>query len=342
MDKIEIIRQIENRFNNCSEHIDLTDEIDAVNAYINNNPNDIQAYSLLAILKLENTFETDIELLDNLCHRNDISAADEAMLQTNLAYLLSDTGDSDNREQAMKLLQTAAKNESPYPQTYYGLASFYYEKKEYNNALACMRKAAAMMQNKPMFCESLAACMIKCKRYNEAEDLLHDLPQTDFVHYLSAIIAVNKRDYTAVYAHINNIDIHSFEDGDIEDLFFAVNDFQKYIETVERDSRYTVALHDEYAYALYQTGNEEKLDKLIADELQLYQDNIKETTPDEYEDIEDYNNFIECCKKNIDYVSSLKIKIVNGFCPDAQFSIRHPDFCFYIGCPRHSERWKIT
>lgn len=328
--------------NTNTEHTDVTEYIHTVEEYIKSNPEDTKAYSLLAILEFENSFDCDTALLSSLCENKDISAADKAMLKTNIAYLLSDSGDAEQYNQAMILLQEAAESGSPYPQTYYGLSRFYYENKEYDKALHYISKTANMMQNTPIYNEILAACMIKCGQYKNAEKILSGLPSSDYKHYLSAIVAYFKHDYSAVYEHTDKIDINTFENGSIEDLYFAIDDYQKCIEAFEYDSRFTVTLSDEYAYALYKTGNEEKLDKLISDELTLYNENINETTPDDYEDIEDFNDFIECCKENIKYLSEFKTRITDGCKPEISFFIPFPDYCFYIGCPRHLKRWKIT
>lgn len=133
---------------------------------IENNPKNIHAVCLIAMVEFELRVETEIVLgyLEEAYtkYKDQISGEDFSMLATDMAYFYIEECENKEDESAA-LLQEAVKRGSTYPETYYALGLLHYENDRYKKACRCSKAPAGFPRilntDMPMPCASLNVAM---------------------------------------------------------------------------------------------------------------------------------------------------------------------------------------
>lgn len=318
---------------------------------VRENPKNIRAVSLLAIIKCElrKSPRTSLKYLEIAYKnfKNDISNEDLALLSTNIAYFYNQEFRS-NEKKMKEILNESILSKTQYAQTYYALALLYYNEDDFSKALPLFKKALELSNNiKNKF--NYAVCLYRCGFINKAIpiflELSHKWEEEDYAAqaYLilgNAYVLNNdtekaKKIGDELYESEVEVDVGYL---DLAELMFYVGDYEKCISFYNKENfTGSVDWLRQYFYSLKELNKKtlatEKL-KYVLDEIdEDIQDKQNESADWDKSDLEYYlkselENKAEI-QNAFDDVFLNNIKPKNTFIPALQY------VCYYIDCPRH-------
>lgn len=306
---------------------------------IRKNPDNIEAYSLLSIIKLELLSGTKVILkyLKKAINNNSINDKQYAMLATNTAYILiTEPTDDNSLNEALTYLTEAIKRNSAYPETYYGLGMYFYKDKNLKKALQYLQQATELSNNEK-YAKAYASCLISDKQYDNALQYITLINEKSLKLFLTAVIKFNKNDFAKTKQLLDNINesdyiYYSYE---IAKLYLAIGEYQKFTDIIDNENYYfDKELAHYYSYSMNKLGQSEKAYEKLHLIINETEEIIADTNIEDFEKKKEYTDFIKTVKNEIN-------EIIEGFSmknskPIYTFDFQPDTDCYYIGCPRHS------
>lgn len=306
---------------------------------IRKNPDNIEAYSLLSIVKLELLCNTKIiiKYLKRAINSKSINNKQYAVLATNIAYILMEEPLDDNSpKEAFDYLIKAVKRKSAFPETYYGLGLYFYKNNDLTNALKHL-KIATELSNDEKYAKAYTVCLITDGQYDNALHFVNLISEKPLNLLLSAVIAFHKKDYTKAKQLLDSINEHDCDDYSykIAELYLSVGKYQKFTDYIDSEKYlFDKELAHKYAFAMNKLGKSEKANKKLHLLIEENNEIISDADVSDFASKKDYNRFIQDMRNETE-------EIIDGFGmaeidPEYTFGLKIDTECYYIGCPRHA------
>lgn len=307
---------------------------------IRRNPDNIEAYSLLSIVKLESAYNIKpaIKYLKTAINNENITDEQHAMIATNIAYILTaEPIDDNSKKEAFDYLTQAMNRKSVFPETYYGLGMHFFKNNDLTNALIHLKKATELSSDEK-YAKAYAVCLITDGQYDNALDFINLISEKPLNLLLSASVEFYKREYTKVSQLLDSIneadyDYYSYE---IAKLYLAIGEYRKFSDIIDSENYlFDKELAHNYAFAMNKLGESENADKKLRLLIQENNEIISDADVTDFANKKEYNRFIQNTKNETN-------EIIDGFTmaeiePEYAFCLQINEDCYYIGCPRHSK-----
>ena len=346
----------ENIFKNYEQTVAVFEEFRKfLNELLSRYPTNVDIICILASVELELGYqETAIKLLEDfiLKYKDVISNIDKARIYTNLGFYY----EADKKQD--EYLLEAEKLNSPFVETYKGLALTYFSNYEYNKATEDLYKSlkyfekALKITNDYEIYFGYAVCLFETKQYQKAkeifEELLLEYPnrmrlllsisyceaylgnKEKAIHYLKQVKVDQDKNY-----YLATDDIHDFQ---IFEVYYFLEEYDLFLEECEKviESFY-FADWDHYFYTLWLKNESEKFNKYIDKYKNEMLEAIKEAKIDDDFSDEERQDYIKSYKEDLEKLITMSNKIQNGnYKPKIELKL-YPEYeCFLIDCIRHN------
>ena len=347
----------ENIFKNYEQTVPVFEEFrNFLNELLNKYPTNVDIICILASVELELGYqETAIKLLEDfiLKYKDVINDVDKARIYTNLSFYY----EADKKQD--KYLLEAEKLNSPFVETYKGLALTYFSNYEYNKTTEDLYKSlkyfekALKITNDYEIYFGYAVCLFEAKQYQKAkeifEELLLEYPnrmrlllsisyceaylgnKEKAIHYLKQVKVDQDENY-----YLATDDIHDFQ---IFEVYYFLEEYDLFLEECEKviESFY-FADWDHYFYTLWLKNESEKFNKYIDKYKNEMLEAIEEAKiDDDFSDEEERQDYIKSYEEDLEKLMTMSNKIQNGnYKPKIELKL-YPEYeCFLIDCIRHN------
>ena len=347
----------ENIFKNYEQTVPVFEEFrNFLNELLNKYPTNVDIICILASVELELGYqETAIKLLEDfiLKYKDVINDVDKARIYTNLGFYY----EADKKQD--EYLLEAEKLNSPFVETYKGLALTYFSNYEYNKATENLYKSLKYFEKSLKITNDYeiyfgyAVCLFETKQYQKAkeifEELLLEYPnrmrlllsisyceaylgnKEKAIHYLKQVKVDQDENY-----YLATDDIHDFQ---IFEVYYFLEEYDLFLEECEKviESFY-FADWDHYFYTLWLKNESEKFNKYIDKYKNEMLEAIKEAKiDDDFSDEEERQDYIKSYKEDLEKLITMSNKIQNGnYKPKIELKL-YPEYeCFLIDCIRHN------
>ena len=323
----------ENIFKNYEQTVPVFEEFrNFLNELLNKYPTNVDIICILASVELELGYqETAIKLLEDfiLKYKDVINDVDKARIYTNLGFYY----EADKKQD--EYLLEAEKLNSPFVETYKGLALTYFSNYEYNKAtedlyksLKYFEKALKITNDYEIYFEypnrmRLLLSISYCEAYLGNKEKA--------IHYLKQVKVDQDENY-----YLATDDIHDFQ---IFEVYYFLEEYDLFLEECEKviESFY-FADWDHYFYTLWLKNESEKFNKYIDKYKNEMLEAIKEVKiDDDFSDEEERQDYIKSYKEDLEKLITMSNKIQNGnYKPKIELKL-YPEYeCFLIDCIRHN------
>ena len=274
--------------------------------------------------------KTAIKLLEDFIskYKNTISDTDKARIYTNLGFY------HEFGEKQGDIYQKAEKLNSPFVETYKGLALTYFSNYEYNKTTEDLYKSlkyfekALKITNDYEIYFGYAVCLFETKQYQKAkeifEELLLEYPnrmrlllsisyceaylgnKEKAIYYLKQVKVDQDKNY---YLATDDID-----DFQVFEVYYFLEEYDLFLEECEKviESFY-FADWDHYFYTLWIKNENEKFNKYIDKYKNEMLEAIKETKiDDDFSNEEEREEYIKSYKEDLEKLITMSNKIQNG------------------------------
>lgn len=330
-------------FHECKEKLEIE---------VNNNPSNIQAFSLMAMINLELRDDTkiSIDILEDCYNKNknNMSKDDYSLWANNMAYLLCE--EYEEIDKSIELLTKAIEYESRYDNTYYALGKLFFKKKNYKKAITLFNKAFEISPH-------------KVYEYNEAISLIASNNKQEGILQLKSIytypykdeeidgrialalgreLALNgeleegkKTIQLLLESSYEGLDIGANE---LAECMYMLGDYHKCIKLYDKDKLYEdESWIGQYFYALKEEYSIDAVERKMNEiETQIVK-NIydEEANHIDWDSEEERKEYIDGEKVRLNKIKECYRQVINGIKPSVK--IYHDIFykCYFINCPRH-------
>lgn len=347
----------ENIFKNYEQTVPVFEEFrNFLNELLNKYPTNVDIICILASVELELGYqETAIKLLEDFIskYKDIINDIDKARIYTNLGFYY----EADKKQD--EYLLEAEKLNSPFVETYKGLALTYFSNYECNKttedlykSLKYFEKVSKIINNYEIHF-GYAVCLFETKQYQKAkevfEKLLLEYPnrmrlllsisyceaylgnKEKAIHYLKQVKVDQDENYC-----LATDDISEFE---VFEVYYFLEEYDLFLEECEKVlMRYYFADWDHYFYTLWIKNENEKFNKYIDKYKNEMLEAIKETKiDDDFSNEEEREEYIKSYKEDLEKLITMSNKIQNGnYKPKIELKL-YPEYeCFLIDCIRHN------
>ena len=347
----------ENIFKNYEQTVPVFEEFrNFLNELLNKYPINVDIICILASVELELGYQkTAIKLLEDFIskYKNTISDTDKARIYTNLAFY------HEFGEKQGEYLLEAEKLNSPFVETYKGLALTYFSNYEYNKATEDLYKSLKYFEKTSKITDDYeiyfgyAVCLFEAKQYQKAKEIFKDLlieypnrmrlllsisyceaylgNKEKALHYLKQVKVDQDKNY-----YLSTDDIDDFQ---VFEVYYFLEEYDLFLEECEKEiMRYYFADWDHYFYTLWIKNENEKFNKYIDKYKDEIIDNIEEAKiDDDFSDEEERQDYIRSYEEDLEKLITMSNKIQNGnYKPKIELKL-YPEYeCFLIDCIRHN------
>ena len=347
----------ENIFKNYEQTVPVFEEFRKfLNELLSRYPTNVDIICILASVELELRYqETAIKLLEDfiLKYKDVISNIDKARIYTNLGFYYEAEKKQD------EYLLEAEKLNSPFVETYKGLALTYFSNYEYNKTTEDLYKSlkyfekALKITNDYEIYFGYAVCLFETKQYQKAKEIFEDLlikypnrmrlllsisyceaylgNKEKAIHYLKQVKVTQDENY-----YLSTDDIGEFE---VFEVYYFLEEYDLFLEECEKEiMRYYFADWDHYFYTLWIKNENEKFNKYIEKYKNEMLEAIEEAKiDDDFSDEEERQDYIKSYEEDLEKLMTMSNKIQNGnYKPKIELKL-YPEYgCFLIDCIRHN------
>ncbi|PHI05244.1 tetratricopeptide repeat protein [Fusobacterium polymorphum] len=327
-----------------------------LNELLSRYPTNVDIICILASVELELGYqETAIKLLEDfiLKYKDVINDVDKARIYTNLGFYY----EADKKQD--EYLLEAEKLNSPFVETYKGLALTYFSNYEYNKttedlykSLKYFEKVSKIINNYEIHF-GYAVCLFETKQYQKAkevfEELLLEYPnrmrlllgisycetylgnKERALHYLKQVKVAQDENY-----YLATDDIGEFE---VFEVYYFLEEYNLFLEECEKViESFNFADWDHYFYTLWIKNEDEKFNKYIEKYKNEMLEAIEEAKiDDDFSGEEERQDCIKSYEEDLEKLMTMSNKIQNGnYKPKIELKL-YPEYgCFLIDCIRHN------
>lgn len=319
---------------------------------VKDNPNNIRAVCMLAMVKFElrKRTSTSLKYLESSYNRlkDSVSDFDFCLLATNTAYFYIEEC-ADKEKFAIELLKAAIKRNSPFAQTYYALALEYYKENQFEYALPLFQKAAEISSFFRYY-YNYAICLNKCNQIEQSIKILKVL-SCDFdtheykakAYYSLGVLYASLGEIKKVREIATQLLNTAYSDFDIEhdmlaDLMFSVGEFQLCLDLYDKEKLWESAdWLSIYFYIQKKTNRANDAFKKLSDVIDKISMEIMHCTLDDFDgNKKEFYEYINSEKERIESIKTAYNNIFHdNIKPVATLHTRLIYGCYYIDCPRH-------
>lgn len=331
-----------------------------LNELLEKHPNNVDIVCALATTLQELRFEDKaIKLLEDFIknHESELNHKDNARLYTNLAFY--NAGDSEE----LKFLLEAQEYNSPYVQTYEGLALNYFSKYQHGDKTTIdleksfdAFKKALELNNTFELTFGYGVCLFGLQQYEKAkaifETLLEKYPnrmrlvlciaycevylgnKDKALCYLKQIKSGQDEQYAKHNLSIDDIGV--FE---ILDAYYVLEEYNLFLEESEKViAQYYFDDGDYYYYSLWITKQHDVFHQKIETQKQTILSWIEETKVDEdFQNEEERQEYIESYKEDLEKLILMENRIKNeNYKPIVKLELYPQYGCYLVDCIRHN------
>lgn len=328
---------------------------DILKLEISENPSNIEAFSLLAIIACELREDTQksIEILEQCYFQNQSNFSDKgfALWATDMAYFLLEECGENSEESAVQLLSQAISHNSNYANTYYAYGKVCFARKDFKKASELFHKAFELSEKKSYkYCEAVS--LLAYSNQNEGVTVLKSLYSYPFEdEEIDVRIALTLGRELAISGSIDeakkiaeillktDYKVFDIEIDEMADFMYILGDYKTCVELYDKYQFYEDASWlNKYFYALKQIGQTSTAEKKLYDITEKIEKEIHEEKMDStyWESYEDYEHYIISETKRLKDIREGYNKVFTydiDILPDIYYEIIYE--CYYINCPRH-------
>ena len=344
-------------FKNYEQTVPVFEEFrDFLNELLNKYPTNVDIICILSSVKLELGYqETAIKLLEDftLKYKDIISNIDKARIYTNLGFYY----EADKKQD--EYLLEAEKLNSPFVETYKGLALTYFSNYEYSKATENLYKSLEYFEKSLKITNDYeiyfgyAVCLFETKQYQKAKEIFEDLlikypnrmrlllsisyceaylgNKEKAIYYLKQVKVDQDKNY-----YLGTDDIDDFQ---VFEVYYFLEEYDLFLEECEKEiMRYYFADWDHYFYTLWIKNENEKFNKYIEKYKNEMLEAIEEAKiDDDFSDEEERQDYIKSYEEDLEKLMTMSNKIQNGnYKPKIELKL-YPEYgCFLIDCIRHN------
>lgn len=296
-----------------------------------------------------------IRLLENFIktYAEELSSNDKVRIYTNLTFY------NEGCVQEIKYLQKAEKLNSPYIETYKGLALAYFSKYSFDKNTENLKKSllafekALELDNRYEMIFGYAACLFELKEYEKAKEIFENL----LLKYPKRMRLLLSIAYCEIYLgneekalnYLNqvkdgqdenyNLNTDYISDYQIYDAYYVLEEYELFLKEHE-NVVYTQFFNEisYYYYTLFITKRYQKLDEVLEKDKKQIISWIEETKIDEdFTDEEERQAYIKSYQKDFESLLEMEHQIKNeNYKPMGKLEL-YPEFgCYLVDCIRHS------
>ena len=347
----------ENIFKNYEQTVPVFEKFrDFLNELKSEYPTDVDVICILASIELELGYQkTAIKLLEDfiLKYKDVINDVDKVRIYTNLGFYY----EADKKQD--EYLLEAEKLNSPFVETYKGLALTYFSNYENDKATEDLYKSlkyfekALKITNDYEIYFGYAVCLFEAKQYQKAKEIFEDLlikypnrmrlllsisyceaylgNKEKALHYLKQVKVDQDKNY-----YLGTDDIDDFQ---VFEVYYFLEEYDLFLEECEKEiMRYYFADWDHYFYTLWIKNEKEKFNKYIDKYKNEMLEAIEEAKiDDDFSDEEERQDYIKSYEEDLEKLITMSNKIQNGnYKPKIELKLYPEYVCFLIDCIRHN------
>ena len=347
----------ENIFKNYEQTVPVFEKFrDFLNELKSEYPTDVDVICILASIELELGYQkTAIKLLEDfiLKYKDVINDVDKVRIYTNLGFYY----EADKKQD--EYLLEAEKLNSPFVETYKGLALTYFSNYENDKATEDLYKSlkyfekALKITNDYEIYFGYAVCLFEAKQYQKAKEIFEDLlikypnrmrlllsisyceaylgNKEKALHYLKQVKVDQDKNY-----YLGTDDIDDFQ---VFEVYYFLEEYDLFLEECEKEiMRYYFADWDHYFYTLWIKNENEKFNKYIEKYKNEMLEAIEEAKmDDDFSDEEERQDYIKSYEEDLEKLITMSNKIQNGnYKPKIELKLYPEYVCFLIDCIRHN------
>ena len=320
-------------------------------------PHDVDVVCALAtveqVLRHE---ENSIRLLEDFLetYSDELSDTDKARVYTNLAFYYND----ERHIKEYDYLSAAAKLNSPYIETYRGLALYHFSSYEDNGSMEALAKSLQAFEkgisvsNDYEISFGYAVCLFELKEYEKAktifEQLLAKYPNRMrlllSIAYCDVYLGNNKEAFdrlkqiklgSDVAYYLSNDDIYDFE---VFNAYYILGEYELFLEECEKAEEDCDLSGGPYYFALWTTNQHDlfhrEVDKQRTELLECIEA-VKAV--DDFDSEEEKQSYIQSWKDDLEALHTVVYKIKNeNFKPTVKLKLWPIYGCYLIDCLIHN------
>lgn len=328
--------------------------MDILKLEVANNPSNIEAFCLMAMITCELREDSDksIKILEQCYLKNQSSFSNKgfALWATDMAYFLLEEC-TDRSGEAELLLTKAINCDSNYSSTYYAYGKVCFIKKDFDNASKLFHKAFEKFEKKSYkYCEAVS--LLANSSQEEGIAVLKSIYTYPFeseeidvriaLTLGRALALIGEIDEAKKIAQIllkTNYKEFDIEIDEMADFMFLLKDYNTYIELYNKYQFFEEnSWLKKYFYSLKQIGQTDTAQKKLKEITKEIEQDIsgERMNVEDWDDYTEYESYICSETKRLKDIQEEYDKIFThsvNILPDIYYDIYHE--CYYIYCPRH-------
>ncbi len=337
------------------ERLAMIEELDSfIRKSLLKNPKDVDSLMIWACAQFElgKSLDAFVPRLNDFLNENEkeLDEEEKARIATNIAGFYNSDFDFDME---IKFLQIASRYNSHYPETYYGLAYYYFYKLEYNLAEEFFAKALEFTKNHLYFLNYIYA-LINNYKYEKALEVLEEAldlyPDISEFYQAKIIVKIRMDKLDEARILIEDLETRGYSDNVyISELYYEIKDYKKCIEKFDDYKAHKICISDSMFYfdALYRLGEIDKLDEVRDYIIELMQKDLEIISKEELDDNyleEDRNDDMDYKKYEIakfrEEIEMIKHSLL-AYKKD-EIQLYPIEFCYIIDCLGHERFSQIN
>ena len=347
----------ENIFKNYEQTVPVFEEFrNFLNELLNKYPTNVDIICILASVELELGYqETAIKLLEDfiLKYKDVINDVDKARIYTNLGFYY----EADKKQD--EYLLEAEKLNSPFVETYKGLALTYFSNYEYNKATENLYKSLKYFEKSLKITNDYeiyfgyAVCLFETKQYQKAKEIFEEL-LLEYPNRMRLLLSIS---YCEVYLgnkeeaiyYLKKVEVGQDEkyylttddiaDYQVFEAYYVLGEYDLFLEECEKAILdYYFADWEHYYYTLWLKNKYEKFYECVSKYKNDILKNIEETkVDDDFSCEEEKQDYIKSYEEDLEKLITMSNKIQNeNYKPIIKLEL-YPEYgCFLVDCIRHN------
>ncbi len=294
-------------------------------------------------MELRKTEENSIKLIETFLEKYEttLTKKEKSRAYTDLAFYYRESF-ADEKE--IDILKKAESFESEYPNTFFALANYFYENRDYQKAEYYLEKILEKNSDfKYMY--SYASLLFCNKKYKEAKKIFQTLEKENFrsiksnfaIIFCDIKLGSKKQALEILEKLISYENIKDDYDFELASAYYNLEAYDKCISVYKKNlDDFVLTYLEEYFYSLYAENKIEELENLVEKELISMKSFLKECEEDLEESEEERQESISYHKEEIEKFEAMIENIKKGNKPSVDLII-HPMIhgCYLIDCIRH-------
>lgn len=319
--------------------------------------NDVDvACTLATVEQVLRDEKNSIELLEGFleAYTNELSDTDKARIYTNLAFYYNDEGSIKEYD----YLSAAVKLDSPYIETYRGLALYHFSSYADKGSIEALKKSLCAFEKGRIVSNDYemnfgyAVCLFELKKYEKAKAIFEELLKS-YPNRMKLLVCIvycdvylgNKKQALDrlkqiklggdVAYHLSNDEVFEF---DIIDVYFILDEYSLFLDECEKAKEHCDLSDGPYYFGLWIMNQHDMFHREVDKQRNEILTYIEDAKMDEdFDSEEEKQEYINSWEDDLENLNLLEHKIKDeNFKPTVELKLWPIYGCYLIDCLTHN------